>query len=66
MIVQSLDRPTTPSFRIYRRLRNGALRPVPFWGGDVFSLHAVDAETAVENARALGITGELVAVEDRS
>lgn len=56
-----------PRFRILRELRNGARVEVdhPLMPGCVFSgLHAPDATTAIKNAKTLGITGELIAVQE--
>jgi hypothetical protein len=56
-----------PSFRIVRELRNGARRDVahPLMPGtDGLSLHAPDADTAVRNAKTLGITGNLIAIPE--
>lgn len=54
-----------PAFRILRELRNGARRDIPNrLGSDLTIIHADDATAAVQQARAFGLTGNLVAISE--
>ena len=53
-----------PSFRICRRIGAQLVNVESPLTGRTLSLHAKDADTALMNARQLGITGSLVAVPE--
>lgn len=56
-----------PAYRILRELRNGARRDIPNrFGSDCTHIHAVSPEAAVQQAKAAGYTGRLIAMAVRS
>jgi hypothetical protein len=54
-----------PAFRVLRELRNGARRDIPNrLGSDTTTIHAADADAAIKQAKAFGITGTLIAIPE--
>lgn len=54
-----------PSFRIVRELRNGARVDIPnLLGSDTTTIHADNADAAVEQAKACGHSGRLLAIPE--
>lgn len=52
-----------PAFRILRQQRNGSRIDIPnLLGSDSTLIHALDAEAAVQQAKAFGLTGSLMAI----